>query len=110
MMIDTPRTNAFEHNMGSVVDPHYVVDVEVAQGLERELAEAHAEIVRLRELLEHAMDTDTPENNEQINLSPAELRAAGQSHCPLCYTFGNSHRKGCKYVNDGMDNHIQSKG
>ena len=78
--------------------------------LERELAEAKAEIVRLRELLEHAIGTDTPENNEQINLSPAELRAAGQSHCPLCYTFGNSHRKGCKYVNDRMDNHIQSKG
>jgi len=42
MMSDTPRTNAFEHNMGSVVEPHYVVDVEVAQGLERELAEAVA--------------------------------------------------------------------
>ena len=37
---DTPRTNAAEHNMGSIVEPHYVVDVEDARDLERELAEA----------------------------------------------------------------------
>ena len=37
---DTPRTNAAQHNMGSVAEPHYVVDVEVARDLERELAEA----------------------------------------------------------------------
>jgi urease accessory protein UreF len=43
-MSDTPRTNTFEHNMGSIVDPHYVVDVEVAQGLERELAEAKEQL------------------------------------------------------------------
>jgi len=36
----TPRTDVAQHNMGSVVEPHYVVDVEVAQGLERELAKA----------------------------------------------------------------------
>ena len=45
---DTPRTNAAQHNMGSVAEPHYVVDVEVARQLERELAEAQAEIVRLK--------------------------------------------------------------
>ena len=39
-MSDTPRTDAASHNMGSVLAPHYVVDVEVARYLERELAEA----------------------------------------------------------------------
>ena len=47
-MSDTPRTNAAQHNMGSIAEPHYVVDVEVARDLERELAEARAEIVRLK--------------------------------------------------------------
>lgn len=42
-MSDTPKTDIAQHNMGSVVEPHYVVDVEVAQGLERELAEAVAQ-------------------------------------------------------------------
>ena len=55
-MIDTPRTNAFEHNMGSVVDPHYVVDVEVAQGLERELAEARKDAERYRWLRKGGID------------------------------------------------------
>ena len=36
----TPRTDAAKHNMGSVSEPHYVVDEEVARQLERELAEA----------------------------------------------------------------------
>ena len=45
---DTPRTNAAEHNMGSVAEPHYVVDVEDARDLERELVEARAEVVRLK--------------------------------------------------------------
>ena len=42
-MSDTPRTDVAEHNMGSVVEPHYVVDVEVARQLERDLAEAIAQ-------------------------------------------------------------------
>jgi chromosome segregation ATPase len=46
-MSDTPRTDAAQHNMGSVAEPHYVVDVEVAHDLERELVAARAEIVRL---------------------------------------------------------------
>lgn len=36
----TPRTQAARHNMGSVEEPHYVVDEEVAAGLERELSVA----------------------------------------------------------------------
>jgi hypothetical protein len=50
-MSDTPRTDVAEHNMGSVVEPHYVVDVEVAQGLERELVGARAELAEAREEL-----------------------------------------------------------
>ena len=41
-MSDTPRTDVAQHNMGSVAEPHYVVDVEVARDLERELSEAVA--------------------------------------------------------------------
>ena len=41
-MSDTPRTDVAQHNMGSIVEPHYVVDAEVARDLERELAEAVA--------------------------------------------------------------------
>ena len=37
---DTPRTNAAEHNMGSIVEPHYVVDVDCSRQLERELEDA----------------------------------------------------------------------
>jgi hypothetical protein len=50
-MSDTPRTDVAEHNMGSVVEPHYVVDVEVAHDLERELAEARGQREKLVEAL-----------------------------------------------------------
>jgi hypothetical protein len=38
-MSDTPVSDAMKHNMGSLSDPHYVVDLEVAQGIERQLME-----------------------------------------------------------------------
>jgi len=41
-MSDTPRTDVAQHNMGSVVEPHYVVDADFSRYLERELAEAVA--------------------------------------------------------------------
>jgi predicted nucleic acid-binding Zn-ribbon protein len=47
-MSNTPRTDVAQHNMGSVAEPHYVVDVDFAQQFERELAEAQAEITRLK--------------------------------------------------------------
>jgi len=47
-MSDTPRTDIAQHNMGSVAEPHYVVDVEVAHDLERELAEAKKDAERYR--------------------------------------------------------------
>jgi hypothetical protein len=39
-MSNTPRTDAAQHNVGSIVEPHYVVDIAFARQLERELAEA----------------------------------------------------------------------
>ena len=47
-MSDTPRTDVAEHNMGSVVEPHYVVDADFSRYLERELVGARAEIVWLK--------------------------------------------------------------
>ena len=44
-MSDTPRTDVAQHNMGSIVEPHYVVDADFSRQLERELAEAQAEKV-----------------------------------------------------------------
>ena len=43
-MSDTPRTDAASHNMGSVAEPHYVVDIDLARDLERELAELREEL------------------------------------------------------------------
>jgi len=55
MMSDTPRTDVAQHNMGSIMEPHYVVDADFSRYLERELvgaraelAEAQAEITRLK--------------------------------------------------------------
>jgi hypothetical protein len=39
-MSDTPRTDVAEHNMGSIMEPHYVVDADFSRYLERELVEA----------------------------------------------------------------------
>jgi hypothetical protein len=47
-MSDTPRTDVAEHNMGSVVEPHYVVDADFSRYLERELAEARKDAERYR--------------------------------------------------------------
>ena len=43
-MSDTPRTDIAQHNMGSIVEPHYVVDIDFAQQLERELAEVKEQL------------------------------------------------------------------
>lgn len=48
-MSNTPRTDLAQHNLGSVLQPDYVVDVEVAQDLERELAAAIASFSEERE-------------------------------------------------------------
>ena len=46
--VDTPRTNEYAHNIGNDSDGHYVVDIDFARQLERELANAQAEITRLK--------------------------------------------------------------
>jgi hypothetical protein len=43
-MNDTPRTDIAQHNMGSIVEPHYVVDADFSRYLERELAEAKEQL------------------------------------------------------------------
>jgi hypothetical protein len=58
-MSDTPRTDVAEHNMGSVVEPHYVVDADFSRQLERELAEAKEELNDKRKFcyaIEQALD------------------------------------------------------
>jgi hypothetical protein len=47
-MSDTPRTDIAQHNMGSIVEPHYVVDADFSRYLERELAEAKKDADRYR--------------------------------------------------------------
>ena len=54
-MSDTPETDANAHSVGSLEQPHYVVDVEIAQDLELRLKAAEAENAALREALEQAM-------------------------------------------------------
>jgi hypothetical protein len=79
--VDTPRTNNFAHNIGNDVDGHYVVDIDFARQLERELAEAQAEITRLKgeaeswekvfdRTCEHLADakTELAEAKEQLRL------------------------------------------
>ena len=51
---DTPRTNVAQHNMGSVAEPHYVVDVDCSRDLERELAEAKKDSERLLFLMDQS--------------------------------------------------------
>jgi len=43
-MSDTPRTDVAQHNMGSIVEPHYVVDADFSRYLERELVEAREQL------------------------------------------------------------------
>ena len=50
-MSDTPETDANAHNIGSLEQPHYVVDVEIVQDLERRLKAAEAENAALREAI-----------------------------------------------------------
>jgi len=50
-MSDTPRTDVAQHNMGSIVEPHYVVDADFSRYLERELVGARAELAEAREEL-----------------------------------------------------------
>ena len=58
-MSDTPRTDVAQHNMGSIMEPHYVVDADFSRYLERELAEAQEELNDKRKFcyaVEQALD------------------------------------------------------
>ena len=58
-MSDTPRTDVAQHNMGSIVEPHYVVDADFSRYLERELVEAQEELNDKRKFcyaVEQALD------------------------------------------------------
>ena len=50
-MSDTPRTDVAQHNMGSVLEPDYVVDADFSRYLERELVTARAELVETKKEL-----------------------------------------------------------
>ena len=77
---DTPRTNAAEHNMGSVVEPHYVVDVDCSRQLERELAEARKDAERYRWLRDdergRSLSVSSLEWKNNSELSDAAIDAA----------------------------------
>jgi len=45
--------------------------------------------------------------DERVEMTPAQLRAAGRPYCPKCYTFGSTHRKHCINVSEGMSKHIR---
>ena len=47
-MSDTPRTDVAQHNMGSIMEPHYVVDADFSRYLERELVAARKDAERYR--------------------------------------------------------------
>lgn len=68
---DTPRTKAAQHNMGSVMEPHYVVDVEFAEQLERELASANSALEGYRAI--------------------ANLLSANAIACPRCHPYRCGH-------------------
>ena len=76
-MSDTPRTDVAEHNMGSVVEPHYVVDADFSRELERELAEAVA-AERERCALVCERNIDAPTGTYQILMAAAKEIRKGE--------------------------------
>ena len=84
-MSDTPRTDVAEHNMGSVVEPHYVVDADFSRYLERELVAARAELAEAKAQLPAEMQ----ECNivfKQCKLGHGWLTATNwvQHECQIC--------------------------
>jgi hypothetical protein len=65
-MSDTPRTDVAEHNMGSIVEPHYVVDVDFSRYLERELVEAREQL-RLCNVDQWTTAAELDEAQEELN-------------------------------------------
>ena len=71
-MSDTPRTDARQHNMGSVSSPHYVVDADDMRDLERENARLWKEVEALNSVINAVMNIP--------NMSDADL-AELKSRC-----------------------------
>ena len=65
-MSDTPRTDVAQHNMGSIMEPHYVVDIDFAQQLERELAEVKEQL-RLCNVDQWTTAAELAEAQEELN-------------------------------------------
>jgi len=65
-MSDTPRTDVAEHNMGSIVEPHYVVDADFSRYLERELVEAREQL-RLCNVDQLTTAAELAEAQEELN-------------------------------------------
>ena len=61
-MSDTPRTDAAEHNMGSIIEPDYVVNAAFSRYLERELAEAKKDADRYRWLRDNTCESSLYEH------------------------------------------------
>ena len=66
MMSDTPRTDIAQHNMGSVVEPHYVVDADFSRYLECELVEAREQL-RLCNVDQLTTAAELAEEQEVLN-------------------------------------------
>jgi len=92
-MSDTPRTDIAQHNMGSIMEPHYVVDADFSRYLERELAEAQAEVVRLKgeaESWEKVFDR-TCEHLADAKTELADVVAKERERCAkVCEEMANS--------------------
>lgn len=63
--------------------------------------------------IERVADREPEEQEQQREpepvraaLSPAQRRKAGERFCPLCYTFGDSHRLGCLNQYEGTSKHV----
>ena len=74
---DTPFTDAYEHNMGSVTEPHYVVDHAKVRELERELNDLRAERDEAKGFLKHFEKAETPAY-QSIKQELAALKAENE--------------------------------
>ena len=66
-----------------------------------------AEIARINETQREELMP--PRSDCDGALEASEMRAIGVPYCPVCYTFGHTHRKGCKYSSTGLDHHVTTK-
>lgn len=79
----TPRTKAMQHNMGSITQPHYVVDVGVSEELETELNYTNERMAYWIKEYEKALaalalaNAEVEQLKSQINGLEYLLKAAG---------------------------------